>query len=99
MKIGMPKEIKENEYRVAIVPHNISKLTASGHEVYVETGAGLAAGFTDEQYVQAGARILPDAASVYIQDPANLVAVNDELDGYVFYPISAQDMSVVYFKQ
>lgn len=65
MKIGMPKEIKENEYRVAIVPHNISKLTASGHEVYVETGAGLAAGFTDEQYVQAGARILPDAASVY----------------------------------
>ena len=65
MKIGMPKEIKENEFRVAIVPHNVSKLTSSGHQVYVETEAGLASGFTDEQYVKAGAEILPDAASVY----------------------------------
>ena len=67
MKIGMPKEIKENEFRVAIVPHNVSKLTSSGHQVYVETGAGLAAGFTDEQYIKAGAEILPDAASVFKQ--------------------------------
>ncbi len=65
MKIGMPKEIKENEFRTAIVPHNVSKLTASGHQVYVETNAGLAAGFTDEQYIKAGAEILKDAASVY----------------------------------
>ena len=50
-------------------------------------------------YKEAQMILATDAASVYIQDPANLVAVNDELDGYVFYPISAQDMSVVYFKQ
>lgn len=65
MKIGMPKEIKENEFRVAIVPHNVSKLTSAGHQVYVETNAGLASGFTDEQYVCAGAEIVPDAETVY----------------------------------
>ena len=39
-----------------------------------------------------------DAASIYVQDPANLVAVNNRLEGYVFYPVSAQDMSVVKYK-
>lgn len=65
MKIGMPKEIKENEFRVAIVPHNVSKLTAAGHQVYVETKAGLAAGFTDAEYIAAGAEIVPDAKTAY----------------------------------
>lgn len=65
MKIGMPKEIKENEFRVAIVPHNVSKLTAAGHQVFVETNAGLASGFTDKQYVEAGAEIVPDAKTAY----------------------------------
>lgn len=65
MRIGMPKEIKENEFRVAIVPHNVSKLTSVGHQVYVETDAGLAAGFSDEQYVNAGAEIVPDEKTVF----------------------------------
>ena len=52
-----------------------------------------------ELYKEAQMILAEDAASVYIQDPANLVAVSDKLGGYVFYPISAQDMSVVYYEQ
>ena len=48
-------------------------------------------------YKQLQQILADDAASIYVQDPANLVAVNADLEGYVFYPISAQDMSVVKF--
>lgn len=65
MKIGLPKEIKEQEYRVAIVPSNVRKLVDVGHEVFVEKNAGLAAGFTDDDYRAAGAEILADCASVF----------------------------------
>ena len=65
MRIGVPKEIKANENRVGLVPACVRELCARGHEVAVETGAGLGAGLTDEQYVGAGAKILPDAAAVF----------------------------------
>ena len=65
MRIGVPKEIKANENRVGLVPACVRELCARGHEVAVETGAGLGAGLTDEQYVVAGAKILPDAAAVF----------------------------------
>ena len=58
MKIGLPKEIKEQEYRVAIIPSNVAKLVDAGHEVFVEKGAGAAAGFPDEEYIAAGAEIV-----------------------------------------
>jgi alanine dehydrogenase len=58
MKIGLPKEIKEQEYRVAIIPSNVAKLVDAGHEVFVEKGAGAAAGFSDEEYIAAGAEIV-----------------------------------------
>lgn len=65
VKIGIPKEIGPGETRVAVIPSMISSLTRDKHEVLVETQAGLAASFADEEYQQAGARILSDAASLY----------------------------------
>lgn len=61
MKIGIPKEIKNNENRVAMTPAGVVTLTNAGHEVYIETGAGLGSSFTDEDYVAAGAKIVSTA--------------------------------------
>lgn len=68
MKIGIPKEIKNNENRVAMTPAGIVHLINSGHEVYIEKGAGEGSGFTDEQYVQAGAKIVESAADAWSMD-------------------------------
>jgi alanine dehydrogenase len=65
MKIGIPKEIKTNENRVALVPAGAEALVAAGHAVIVETGAGLGSGFGDEQYRAAGAQIARDADAVW----------------------------------
>jgi alanine dehydrogenase len=65
MKIGIPKEIKTNENRVSLVPAGAEALVASGHTVLVETGAGAGSGFSDGQYVAAGAQIAGDADSVW----------------------------------
>lgn len=65
MKIGVPKEIKNHEYRVGLVPASVRELVARGHELLVETGAGEGIGTGDERYEQVGAKILPDAASVF----------------------------------
>jgi len=65
MKIGIPKEIKVHEYRVGLTPEGVRELTAEGHEVLLETAAGLGAGFDDRTYADAGARILTRAAEVF----------------------------------
>lgn len=65
MKIGLPKERKENEYRVAIIPSNVGRLVDAGHDVYVEHDAGKAAGFSDEMYLEKGARILSSEEEVF----------------------------------
>jgi alanine dehydrogenase len=65
MRIGIPKEIKNHEYRVGMTPPSVADLVAAGHEVVVETRAGSGIDFGDEDYVAAGASILPDAASVF----------------------------------
>ena len=65
MIIGIPKEIKESETRVAITPSGVSTLIRDGHTVLIEKGAGLASGFTDRVYRDAGATILPLAARVW----------------------------------
>ena len=54
MKIGLPKEIKDNEYRVGLTPAGVQALSQAGHEVFVQKTAGEGSGFTDEQYVKAG---------------------------------------------
>lgn len=65
MKIGLVKEIKNHEYRVGLTPGCVRAYAAAGHEVFVEQGAGAGSNFPDEEYAAAGARILPDAASVW----------------------------------
>jgi len=65
MKIGVPKEIKNHEYRVGLTPASVRELTERGHEVMVQAGAGTAIGLDDEQYVAAGAELVPDVAAVF----------------------------------
>lgn len=65
MIIGIPKEIKESETRVAITPSGVSTLIREGHTVLIEKGAGLASGFADRVYRDAGATILPQAAKIW----------------------------------
>ncbi|OJV12787.1 MAG: alanine dehydrogenase [Dyadobacter sp. 50-39] len=65
MIIGVPKEIKNNENRVALTPAGVTELRKHGHTVYVQADAGKGSGFTDEQYTQAGAGILPTIEEVY----------------------------------
>ncbi|WP_047981586.1 alanine dehydrogenase [Ornithinibacillus contaminans] len=67
MNIGIPREIKNNENRVAITPAGVLTLTNAGHHVFIETTAGLGSGFTDEQYQQAGAKIVDSAAQAWSQ--------------------------------
>ncbi len=68
MLIGIPKEIKPQEHRVALTPAGVAELTRSGHQVLVQSGAGAAIGFPDAAYQAAGARLVPDAAAVYAAD-------------------------------
>jgi len=65
MRVGVPKEIKPNEYRVGLTPTAVREYVHRGHEVLVETGAGVGAGYPDEAYRRAGASVLPDAKSVF----------------------------------
>ena len=65
MRIAVPKEIKNHEYRVGLTPASVHELVVQGHEVWVQTGAGAAIGLGDEVYIAAGAQIAPDAAEVY----------------------------------
>ncbi len=65
MKVGVPKEVKNHEYRVAITPAGVHELATRGHEVYVQANAGLGSSIQDDQYVSAGATILPTADAVW----------------------------------
>jgi alanine dehydrogenase len=65
MRIAVPKEIKNHEYRVGLTPASVRELVNHGHEVWVQTGAGTAIGLPDEQYVAAGARMVADAAEAF----------------------------------
>ncbi|WP_374720631.1 alanine dehydrogenase [Peribacillus tepidiphilus] len=65
MRIGVPKEIKNNENRVALTPAGVVALVNAGHEVYIERDAGLGSGFTNDSYMAAGAVIVDEASSVW----------------------------------
>ncbi len=71
MRIGVPREIKNNEFRVGLVPASVHELTVHGHEVFVETNAGAGIGMSDDNYRAAGAQILDDAASIF--DTAEMI--------------------------
>jgi alanine dehydrogenase len=77
MRVGVPTEIREEEYRVALTPAGTKELTSSGHEVLVQHGAGEGSFFPDEAYVGAGARIVPDAEALFAQ--ADLIVKVKEL--------------------
>lgn len=68
MRIGIPTEVKDHEYRVAVTPAGARALTDAGHEVLVQAGAGLGSGLPDDAYVAAGARIVPDAGDAWGAD-------------------------------
>ena len=67
MRVGVPTEIREEEYRVALTPAGTKELTTRGHEVLVQRGAGEGSLIADEAYVAAGARIVPDAEALFAQ--------------------------------
>ena len=65
MKIGCVKEIKNNEFRVGLTPDNVKAYVAAGHHVYMEKGAGVGSGFTDNEYMDAGASLIDNAQEVW----------------------------------
>ena len=65
MLVGVPKEIKDNEYRVGIVPSTVRELADTGHRVVVESRAGAGAGFADSDYQAAGAEVVADSDAIF----------------------------------
>jgi alanine dehydrogenase len=65
VRIGLPKEVKDSEYRVGMIPAAVHALVQAGHEVGVQEGAGVGSGIADQAYAEAGARIVPDADAAY----------------------------------
>jgi alanine dehydrogenase len=79
MKIGVPKEIKTNENRIALVPAGAEALVAAGHNVLIENGAGVGSGFSDDAYTAVGASIARDAASVW-RDSEMIMKVKEPIE-------------------
>src|SRR5262245_51677963 len=79
MLVGVPKEIKDSEYRVGLVPSTVRELTRNGHQVLVERGAGLGAGLTDADYRAVGAEIVSDADEIYARSEL-IVKVKEPLE-------------------
>jgi alanine dehydrogenase len=67
MRVGVPKEIKNHEYRVGLTPNGAAALVRNGHQVLIETSAGAGVGFSDAQYEKAGAKIAPNADAVFAE--------------------------------
>src|SRR4051812_32499803 len=68
MRVGVPKEIKSDEYRVGLMPVGAEMLVKAGHEVLIETQAGVGSGFADDDYARVGARIVPAHADAFSAD-------------------------------
>lgn len=67
MRVGVPRELKDHEYRVAITPAGVRELVVHGHEVLIEQDAGRGSSITDEEFLSAGAKIVPDADTVFAE--------------------------------
>jgi alanine dehydrogenase len=79
MKVGIPKEIKNNENRVGMTPAGVAAMTARGHKVYVQHTAGDGSGFSDDEYVGAGAKIVPTIEDVY-REAEMIVKVKEPIE-------------------
>ncbi len=95
MLIGVPKEIKSDEYRVGMIPAEVEYLTRHGHRVVVETGAGIGSGIEDQHYVQAGAEIVPTAENIWRQ--AELIVKVKEPQGAEYPLMRTGQMVLTYF--
>lgn len=95
MIIGVPKEIKNNENRVALTPAGTKELVKRGHTVYIEKSAGAGSGFTDEEYIQAGANILDTAAQVF--DKAEMIIKVKEPIEQEYKLIKKEQLVFTYF--
>src|SRR5881392_3112354 len=84
MFIGVPKEIKNNENRVALTPSGVVSFVNAGHTVLVEKGAGIGSGFTDEQYANVGAIIIESAAKVWA-DAEMIIKVKEPIESEYKY--------------
>jgi alanine dehydrogenase len=84
MRIGIPREVKNHEYRVAITPAGVHELTRHGHEVYVQRAAGLGSSIPDEDFAKAGATVLDDAAEVWAQGELILKVKEPQPEEYPF---------------
>jgi alanine dehydrogenase len=84
VKIAVPREIKNHEYRVALTPAGVHELTAHGHDVFVEAGAGLGSAITDEEYLGAGAKILASAEEAWAEGELVLKVKEPIADEYGF---------------
>lgn len=78
MKVGTTKELKNHEYRVGLTPDNVAEYIKHGHEVFVETGAGVGAGFPDKEYEEVGAKILGTSKEVF--DTCDMIVKVKELE-------------------
>src|SRR5947207_9345143 len=85
MIIGVPKEIKDHEGRVGVIPAGVKALTDSGHKVLVETHAGAQSGFPDHEYQDAGAEIVGDSGNVWAKSDT-VVKVKEPIESeYVYF--------------
>src|SRR5260221_5997772 len=94
MKVGLPKEIKNHEYRVAITPAGVNEFARNGHEVLIEAGAGIGSSIPDEDFVAAGAQMLPTADEVWQR--GNLILKGKEPVPEEFYPMRKDQVLFTY---
>ena len=102
MKIGVPKEIKPQENRIGLTPESVKILTSNGHEVLVENNGGFEAGFYNDQYKNAGAKIIDKAEDIFSDaskdnNTENVVKIKDRKKAIVFasQKISHNDCLVI----
>ena len=93
MEIGVPKETKDREFRVGLTPSSVGVLTNNNHVVFVETNAGIGSGFSDRDYLKAGAKIVDDAASAWNKEL--IVKVKEPLKSEYQY-IQAEQLLFTY---
>jgi alanine dehydrogenase len=95
MIVGVPKEVKEDEYRVAMLPVGVEELVQRGHQVFVQTGAGVGSGLLDEAYAEAGATLVESASEVF--ERAELIVKVKEPQVSEFPLIRKQQTIFTYF--
>jgi alanine dehydrogenase len=95
MIVGVPKEVKEDEYRVAMLPVGVEELVQRGHQVFVQTGAGVGSGLLDEAYAEAGATLVESASEVF--ERAELIVKVKEPQASEFPMIRKQQAIFTYF--